>query len=134
MNIYLKSYLDKLAEIKTGPTEQEIAWLQNFDRMGIKSLRDSGSNLSKPHTFEHRFVTSERAKADAVVNDELTRGYKASKISTANDGSGEPYFYFDLTKAMVPEEKKVFSDSLRMMTLEKKHRILYDGWGCRVEK
>lgn len=115
-------------------TKQETAQRQNKDRQTIKALRDAGSNLSKPHTLEHHFVTYERAKADVVVADQLATGYKVSEISTLNDKSGKPYFYFDLIKPIVPDEKLIFAESLRMTTLEKKHGVLYDGWGCGVEK
>ena len=115
-------------------TKQETAHRQAKDRQTIKALRDAGSNVAKPHNLEHHFVTYERAKADAVIADELAAGYKVSEVSTLNDKSGKPYFYFDLIKATVLKEAIIFAESLRMTTLEKKHGVLYDGWGCLVEK
>jgi regulator of RNase E activity RraB len=114
-------------------TKRETVQRQAKDRQTIKVLQNAGSNLFKLHILEHHFVTYERARADAGVADPLSTGYKVSEISTLNDESGQPYFFFDLIKAVVPEEKTIFSESLRMTTLGKKHGILYDGWGCEVE-
>ena len=115
-------------------TKQEVVLRQTKDGQTIKALQDAGSNLSKPHTLEHHFVTYDLAKADAVTADQLAVGYKGSEISTLKDQNGKPYFYFDLIKAVVLEEKTIFPESLRMTTLGKKYNVLYDGWGCSIEK
>ena len=115
-------------------TKEQTALRQAADRKTIKALRNAGADLSKPHTLEHHFITYERAKADAVIADPLAAGYKVSEIAILKDENGKPYFYFDLIKTIVPDEKTIFAESLRMTTLEKKHGVLFDGWGCSVEK
>jgi regulator of RNase E activity RraB len=115
-------------------TKQEEAQRHTKDKQTIKALRDAGSDLTRPHTLEHHFVTYERSKADAVLADKLAVGYKVSKISSLKDETGKTYWYFDLIKAVVPTDQNIFAESLRMTTLEKKYGVLYDGWGCEVEK
>ena len=119
---------------KSVETKQEEAQRKAEDRQIIEALSDAGSDLSKLHTLEHHFVTYDRARADAVIGDSLAVGYKVSEISSMEDQSGKTYWCFDLIKAVVPSEKAIFAESLLMTTLEKKHGILYDGWGCNVEK
>jgi regulator of ribonuclease activity B len=106
----------------------------NKDRQVIKTLRMAGSDLRKPHKLEHHFVTYDRGKIDGLAADDLAAGYTVSKISTLKDKSGKPYWYFDLIKPVVPKEETIFSESLRMTTLGRRHGIDYDGWGCLVEK
>jgi hypothetical protein len=115
-------------------TSQARSLRLNKDRQVIEVLRMAGSDLRKPHTLEHHFVTYDRGKIDGLVADDLAAGYTVSKISTLNDKSGRPYWYFDLIKPVVPEEEIVFAESLRMTTVGKRHGIAYDGWGCPVER
>jgi regulator of RNase E activity RraB len=124
------------APAQTAPVEsaQEEAKRRDDDRGVIHALRNAGSDLSKPHALEHHFITYDRAKADAVISDELAAGYKASAISTLNDKSGRQYWYFDLVKSVAPKEETVFAESLRMTQLAKKHGVDFDGWGCAIVK
>ena len=115
-------------------TKQEEASRLKKDRLVLKALLDAGSNLSKPHRLEHHFVTYHRDEADAVFADKAAAGYEVSELRTLKDEHDRDYWYFDLIKAVVPGERAIFAETLRMTTLERRHDVLYDGWGCNIEK
>jgi regulator of ribonuclease activity B len=134
MTIFSFLFGPRAAEPGRIETKQEEASRLKKDRLVLKALRDAGSNLSKPHRLEHHFVTYHRAEADAVIADKAAAGYEVSEVQTLKDERGRDYWYFDLVRAVVPEERAIFAETLRMTTLEKDHDVLYDGWGCGVEK
>lgn len=115
-------------------SRQDRLHRQTKDRQTIEALQNARSNLSKPHMIEHHFVTNDRAKAEALSKAGKAAGYKASAIKSLKDDNGKNYYFFDLIKPTIPKETTIFSASLRMTTLGREHGVLYDGWGCAVER
>lgn len=114
-------------------TRAQRAARERLDRQVLTSMREAGADLRKPHALEHHFLVYDRDLVDAVLADELAVGYTQSEVVEGED-QGLPYWYFDLIKAIVPEEQAVFAETLRMNTLAAKYGVTYDGWGCNIER
>lgn len=117
----------------SGESRTERAHRHAKDRQTIKALKAAGSNVAKPHSIEHHFITYDRPKAEALIGDGRTAGYTASAIESLKDENGNEYYFFNLIKQTIPVETTMFAESLAMTTLGHKHSVVYDGWGCIVE-
>lgn len=95
----------------------------------LRTLEDSGSNLSKPHRIEHHFYCSSKQICDELSIAGRDLGYETANRSAWHTDDGHTYQYMDLVKPTIPTKLNLDNDVNILVSLAIKHQAIYDGWG-----
>lgn len=99
------------------------------DASVLDSLRDAGSDLSKPHQIDFFFYFPDQASANAAAKDLRTLGYRIVGLAPTSDESA---WHLQALRSMVPELATMNQSTRELNALAARHGGEYDGWGTSV--
>jgi hypothetical protein len=116
----------KILSAERGPIGLETALRQDVEV--IQSLRDSGSDLAKPHPIDFYFYFSTKAQAESAAADVRDAGLEIIKIEP-----GEKHNWFVLAlKNVVPTVPNVQELTRELTEIAERHSGSYDGWEAPI--
>ena len=101
------------------------------DEQVLRSLRDAGADLSKPHSIEYHFICPNRTAAAPVIEWGRASGYRPSRVSDG-EYKGRAYVYFDLVRNTVPTIENLTPQTIAMLEAARRFAVEFDGWACDV--
>lgn len=99
------------------------------DAAVIESLRDAGSDLSKPHKIDFFFYFPDQASAEAAGGELQRLGYRVVGLAPTSDESA---WHLQAFRSMVPELVAMNQSTRDLEALAARHGGDYDGWGTSV--
>jgi regulator of RNase E activity RraB len=112
-------------------TNADLSRQKQGDREVIAALKDAGSDLSKPHSLEHHFVSPSRQGLERLRAWGVESGLSAGPIAEG-EYQGRRYFFFDFIVPTIPTLEEVFKYTGRFLSKAAEFGVEYDGWGCPV--
>jgi len=116
-------------ETTVSPETLSAQWRK--DNASIEALKAAGSDVTKPHTFEHHFYSTSKGNLENLSNEGKRLGYTVGLVHTTS-GQGQDYWYTDLLKDVIPDIKNITQETTLMLNLAGKYGADYDGWSCGV--
>ena len=95
----------------------------------LETLKNAGSNLSKPHRIEHHFYCHSEQTCEELSIAGRDLGYETANQSTWHTDDGQTYQYLDLIKPTIPTRLNLDNDVNILVSLAMRHQAVYDGWG-----
>jgi regulator of RNase E activity RraB len=96
----------------------------------IGALTKAGSNMAKPHTLEHHFVSKSKTGLESLRDHAVSSKYRVSDILWT--GRLFKTYFLDIVVDTVPTIDNVTSATTTMHQLAAEYSSSYDGWGCAV--
>jgi hypothetical protein len=100
------------------------------DRQVVKSLRNAGADLTKPHAVDFFLYLPDEAKAKVAADRATRDGDSVSVAPSAADGDSR--WVCQLTRRMVPELNAIRSVNRELTAIATDLGGIYDGWGAEV--
>ena len=100
------------------------------DAKTLKALVDAGSDLTKPHEFNHWFYFSSELNAQAAAKDLIAAGYSIDMVGQTDD---RKQWRVLALNTIVPNLPDVEKQSAFLERLAHRHDGDYDGWETQVE-
>jgi len=97
------------------------------DELVIKALKDSGSDLSKPHHIDFNFDFSTFEQAAPVAQALDKDGFEIKMFE--ND---DHTFTIEAKKTLIPSIKTMRALTKQFKVLTEKYGGNYDGWGTEI--
>jgi regulator of RNase E activity RraB len=102
----------------------------DLDQLVLVQLRNSGSNLSKPHKIEFFLYFPTHSVAERARLDIRDAGFE---VEVRKAAQGDSWLCFT-TKTMIPALAELHRIRQNFMTLASSMNGEYDGWGTQVVK
>lgn len=96
----------------------------------IRALTGAGSNMSKPHSLEHHFVSKSKTSLESLRSRAVSSKYQVS--DTFSTGRLVKTYFFDIIIDTIPTIENITPATTVMHQLAAEYSCSYDGWGCEV--
>ena len=100
----------------------------DLDRKALDSLRDAGSDLSKPHPFEFYLYHPDRSGAQLICSRLSAKGYR----TTSREGAVEGEWLCLASTDLVPSFEALSEVQDLMTEIAERYGGKYDGWETAV--
>jgi regulator of RNase E activity RraB len=109
--------------------DEDIEQWHQFNQETIDALIVDGSDQSKPHVIEYHFAGKDFEALEKAAVDAFKAGFEVGDADEIYLDDGGVLFCFDATASRHLELHKINADTALLLTIAKKHKVNYDGWG-----
>ena len=102
---------------------------ETFQQEVLEQLRESGSDLTKPHNFEFYFYVPTEADADKAVEKIRSSGFSTAEVSRAASGSG---WLCLARKTIIPDQADLSDHARFLEQVAAAVRGEFDGWEAEI--
>lgn len=100
-----------------------------FNQETIEALTEDGSDITKPHTIEHHFASSDFDALEKAAVDAFKAGFEVSDAEEMVLDDGGTVFCFDAAVEKKLDIQVFNADTDKLIAIADKHKVFYDGWG-----
>ena len=105
-----------------------IEWYE-FNQETTDALKEDGSDVSKAHTIEYHFASTDFEALEKAAVDAFKAGFEVGDAEELELEDGEEVFCFDAVVERMLDPLLINQDTDKLFAIAEKHDVDYDGWG-----